>query len=329
MEKIDFVIPWVDGSDLLWRKEKNRCLGTEDEENATDNRFRDWNLLRYWFRGVEECTPWVNKIYFITYGHLPEWLNVENEKLVIVNHKDYIPQKYLPTFSSHPIELNIFRIKNLSEHFVYFNDDMFLLKRMTPEQFFVKGLPVDAYIETILPATNNDTFIHTLLNDIYIINKNFSKWEVVKKNFLKIFNIKYGSKNLNNLCLLPWKKFASFQITHLPQPFLKSVLEEVWEKENDFLDKVCKNKFRTNQDVNQYIFRYWQCCTGRFTPSKPLAGKGMVSIGHNDYLKIIEKNKYNCICLNDGDNSVDVETESKKIIEEFEKIFPDKCSFEK
>ena len=25
--------------------------------------------LKYWFRGVEKFAPWVNKIYFITYGH--------------------------------------------------------------------------------------------------------------------------------------------------------------------------------------------------------------------------------------------------------------------
>ena len=83
---------------------------------------------RWWFRAVEKFAPWVNKIHFVTYGHLPKWLNIDNPKLNIAKHSDFIPQKYLPTFSSFPIEVNLHRIKGLAERFVYFNDDMFLLK---------------------------------------------------------------------------------------------------------------------------------------------------------------------------------------------------------
>ena len=64
-------------------------------------------LLKYWFRAVEAYAPWVGQVHFITWGHLPEWLNTQCPKLHIVNHEDYIPEKYLPTFSANPIELNI------------------------------------------------------------------------------------------------------------------------------------------------------------------------------------------------------------------------------
>lgn len=122
---IDFVIPWVDGSDLEWRKSKNKYSGKIDEPvDITDARYRDWDILKYWFRGVEKYAPWVHKIYFVTCGQKPDWLNENHDKLVLVNHEDYIPHEYLPTFSSHTIELNFHRIKNLSEHFVYFNDDV-------------------------------------------------------------------------------------------------------------------------------------------------------------------------------------------------------------
>ena len=123
MEKIDFVIPWVDGSDPEWLAEK-RIYKPDMPDDAV--RYRDWDILRYWFRGVEKYAPWVNKIHFITWGHLPEWMNPECKKLNIVNHRDYIPEKYLPTFSSHTIELNIHRIKGLSQQFIYFNDDTIL-----------------------------------------------------------------------------------------------------------------------------------------------------------------------------------------------------------
>lgn len=67
--------------------------------------------LKYWFRGVEKYAPWVHKIYFVTCGQKPDWLNENHDKLVLVNHEDYIPHEYLPTFSSHTIELNFHRIK--------------------------------------------------------------------------------------------------------------------------------------------------------------------------------------------------------------------------
>ena len=136
MSKIDFVIPWVDGSNLEWCKQKNEYSPSQ-ETDCGENRYRDMGLLRYWFRAVETYAPWVNKVHFITWGHLPQWLNTDCKKLNIVNHKDYIPEKYLPVFSSHPIELNIHRIKGLSEQFVYFNDDMFLNGRVE-ENFFEK-----------------------------------------------------------------------------------------------------------------------------------------------------------------------------------------------
>ena len=98
--------------------------------------------LKYWFRGVENYAPWVKQIHFVTCGHLPEWLNINHPKIHIVNHKDYIPEQYLPTFSSHVIELNMHRIPGLSEHFVNFNDDVFLTQPVKPEDFFQDGKPL-------------------------------------------------------------------------------------------------------------------------------------------------------------------------------------------
>ena len=62
-------LPWVNGSDPEWLCQKQKV----DSEFADDRpqRYRDWGLLRYWFRGVEAYTPWVNRIHFITWGHLP------------------------------------------------------------------------------------------------------------------------------------------------------------------------------------------------------------------------------------------------------------------
>ena len=112
-QKIDFVIAWVDGSDLEWQKEKNKYANPGDttlQVDASMVRYREWDTLRYWFRAVEKYAPWVNQVYFVTCGHVPKWLNMDAPKLHFVRHQDYIPEQYLPTFSSHPIELNLHRI---------------------------------------------------------------------------------------------------------------------------------------------------------------------------------------------------------------------------
>ncbi len=141
--KIDFVLAWVDGSDKEWQKEKAKYCKESIPGDNREERYRDWDILKFWFRGVEKYAPWVNKIFFVTWGHLPPWLDIKNPKLEIVNHMDYIPGQFLPTFNSHTIELNFHRIKGLSEHFVYFNDDFFVINHVKQEDFFVNGMPKD------------------------------------------------------------------------------------------------------------------------------------------------------------------------------------------
>ena len=104
MEKIDFVLTWVDGSDPDWlaqRREYQPGRGTD----AGESRYRDWDNLQYWFRGMEKFAPWVNKIYFVTWGHVPKWLNKAHEKIQIVKHEDFMAPAYLPVipepFSHH------------------------------------------------------------------------------------------------------------------------------------------------------------------------------------------------------------------------------------
>ena len=72
------------------KKKQNMIILVSDDR---DIRYRDWDNLQFWFRGVEKFAPWVNKIHFVTYGHLPKWLNVNNKKLNIVNHKDFMPER--------------------------------------------------------------------------------------------------------------------------------------------------------------------------------------------------------------------------------------------
>lgn len=332
-EKIDIVIAWVDGSDKNWLKEKEKWdIYTKDKENGIF-RYRDWGLLKYWFRGIEKFAPWVNKIYFVTWGHIPQWLNTDNPKISIVNHKDYIPSAYLPTFSSRPIELNFHRIKDLSEKFIYFNDDMFLTNYVIPNDFFKKGLPKYCAISDLLIADKkNDEYAHNILNASTIINNYFNKKQTIIKNLNKWFSIKYGKYNLKNLLNFPYKKCSRLCNFHSPYPYLKSTFEEVWQKENEKLSETCMNKFRTIYDVNQTIFWYWAIFKGEFYPQNVnICKQSKISSNNSMIINNIKNQKYKIMCINDTSlaSDIDFEKTKKELSEAFETILGEKSSFEK
>ncbi len=324
--KIDFVICWVDSKDEEWQKEKAEFSPDIMTDNR-DIRYRDFDNLQYWFRGVEKHAPWVNKIHFITWGHLPSWLNTNHPKLNIVKHEDYIPKEYLPTYSARPIEVNLHRIEELSEQFVYFNDDMFIVKPVKSTDFFLEGYPRDiAAIDIAIKADE----IHgsAAQNSIYIINKYFDKKKSIRKNFSKWYNPIYGKYLIKTLLLSPWNYFTGFHVSHLPNAFLKSTFIEVWEKESDRLIFTSSNKFRNKSDLTQYIFKFWQLASGNFKPGKAM-GKNF-NLGKNleSAVTAIEKQNYKLICLNDSDLINDFEKTKEKINQSFNKIFPDKSKFE-
>ena len=110
-DMIDFVVTWVNGSDESWIKERAKYLPqTKEQDLRGVQRYRDWDLMRYWFRGVEKYASWVHKIYFITCGQKPEWLNLDCPKLKLIKHSDYMPKDALPTFNSNAIEMRIHNI---------------------------------------------------------------------------------------------------------------------------------------------------------------------------------------------------------------------------
>ncbi len=328
--KIDFVITWVDEHDPAWRKDfeyYSKKGGRVIKDYAV--RYRDWDTLRYWFRGVEKYAPWVNKVYFVTYGHTPVWLNTSNPKLVVVKHEDFIPEEYLPTFKSYTIEFFFHRIKGLSEKFVYFNDDQFIINHIKPSRFFMMGLPCDMGAMYIL-TPSDDIFPIAVFTAVGLINANFKKKEVIRHNIFKWYNWAYIKESLFNLLLFKANRFPHFLLNHLPQGYLKSSFSEVWNHCEEDLHRTCSTKFRTYGDVCFWVVRYWQLATGRFTPYNYRKDGQYYSLKDENISGIVDcikKQKKNLICLNDSRN-MDFETNKAKIIDAFEAILLEKCSFE-
>lgn len=162
---IDFIITWVDMNDPKWQADFMKYSDNKDntKNGVSEARFRDYGFLKYWFRGVEKFAPWVRKIHFVTSGQKPEWLDENNPKIHLVNHKDYIPEEFLPTYNSVVIERYLHKIPDLAEHFVYFNDDFYITSTIGTERFFKMGCPATLLLSyTTLHGRNGIKGLRTI-----------------------------------------------------------------------------------------------------------------------------------------------------------------------
>lgn len=329
-DKIDFVVSWVNGQDPVWLSKYNE-FSDDDTLDVKNARFRDYNIFKYWFRSVEKYASWVNHIYLVTDNQVPEWLDTTNEKITIVDHTQIIDQKYLPIFNSSAIELNIHKIPNLSENFVYFNDDMFLNKRVTPNDFFSKdGLPRDtAGLNAIQPLFDFD-YIHA--NNIRIINKNFEKKQVMKKQFFKFINPVNLELNIYTILLFFWPKFTRFFDLHYPYSISKQNMIDVISKNEESYEKTMKDRFRSTNDITIWLVRYYALVRGKFSVRSPRVGKIYDML--DKFPEIIDdltKQKHKMIVINDNSDIDDVQFHlySEKLRLTFESMLPNKSTFEK
>lgn len=339
---IDFVVTWVDSDSVEWRSLRDRHLTEAEQGFGVDlvdwvsgpQRFRDWHLLRYWFRAVESFAPWVHRVYLVTAGECPPWLNLEYNKVRLVTHEEFIPADYLPTFNSHTIELNLHRIPGLSQQFVYFNDDMFLMRPTKETDFFLDGLPRD-FAGLAAPTLSRHKTIYGPFNAM-VINDHFDKREMVIRNLSKWINPLYGLKcNLETIALLPFRQTTGFQTDHLPISFLRSTFEEVWSKEERILDRSCRDRFRGFFGVSPWLMRDWQRASGNFVPIAP-EFNGLVQCGDNPGKKELARvsrrirhSRKRMICLCDYCSSnEDFELWCHIAQNAFECLLPQRSSFE-
>jgi len=224
---IDIVYTWVDGLDPKFIEKKNNYLSESDKIHNLNIRYESINEIYYSIKSVLKFASWINKIYIVTDNQIPPIDDelISSGKVIIIDHTQIIPQEYLPTFFSDVIESYLYNIPNLSEIFLYNNDDFLFLDYIYP-------------------------------SDIYEICEN-----KVKINFINKFNINNFYKNsneyklriINTFNLLEKKTDIKLINNHHTKILRKSTLKLL---ENDYVNELKElrsNKFR-NTTCIQYLF---------------------------------------------------------------------------
>ena len=273
MERIDIVLPYVNGLDPEWQKIHNIY-----RKDIDYTRFDGHDILKYVLRSIDVNLPWVNKVHLLVMqeSQIPEYINRENVHIVF--HKDFIPEEHLPTFNSTTIEMYLWNIPELSEYFIYINDDIVFNNELPHLFFFSNGM---------LPLTT--------------ISPTYYSKETQKKGHFKSFykSVKLAAKDVDinifpdNYLLRPGHGSSVFKKTYLKKAYEAYKLEI----------ETSITKFRDENNINQYFLSLYQ-----FFNSLSL-------MKHKEYyyIQVIDKNIGKIekilsspipeLCLNDVENT--------------------------
>lgn len=314
-QKIDIVYLWCDLADENFKKKKEECAkkyGVEFNAN-NDCRYIDNDELKYSLRSLEKFAPWINNIFIVTDEQVPKWLNTEHPKIKIVDHKDIMPESALPSFNSASIEHCIANIEDLSEYFLYANDDMFFGDYVTPEFFFADGKPICRY------------------------SKAFKEFNILSPYHCALNKAK-------NLIFQKFEKNISFFPQHNIDAFLKSEMLNCRNEYRDEIYKTINSHFRSLDYVERTIYLYYLNAkdkgifrlTSENNRLKRLL-KALFADFKKDSLELfsqsrkkeqkLKKFKPKLFCINDTEETTDANRRETK--EFLEMMFPKKSQFEK
>ena len=143
---IDAVITWVDGSDPAHRARLEAYLqssGLASHASAAPTRFGDCNEIEFCVASLLRNAPWLRRIHIVSDGQSPSFLerlrgSEYEDRVRVVDHREFFHgyEDCLPTFSNRAIECLMWRMPDLAERFIYFNDDFQLLRAVQPSDFF-------------------------------------------------------------------------------------------------------------------------------------------------------------------------------------------------
>lgn len=309
-EDVDIVYTWVDGFDPAWQQRRNHAWQSQQSGKAAESykperhrtstdesRYVSTEELRYSMRSVFQYANWVRRIFVVTDGQVPYWLDTNHPKIQIVDHRELLPDS---VFNSHAIESALHRIPGLAEHYLYLNDDVFFGRLAFPTDFFhangiAKFFPSDLPIDPG-PATALD------------------------------LPIMAAAKNGRDLIEQRFGLAVTTKIRHTVHPQLRSVIEKM-EKENpESFEHVGTSLFRSPQDLSvaSSLHHWYAYALGRSVPAEP----------NYLYLNITDKHagqtldalaslqRYDTFCLNQEETAPNSDRARRELRRFFPKYFP-------
>ncbi len=246
-EPIDVVIAWVDGNDPLHKKKIQPYLSKTAEASddiAGPTRYRSEGEIFYCVASVLRFAPFVHKIFIVTDEqdpHLDNFIqaNFPGNKIPIeiIDHKVIFRgyEQYLPVFNSRAVETCIYRIPELSENYVYFNDDFFLINPIQKTDWFVDD-------KTIAYGNWRNLILDRLLWLIKPL-KNGHKPVGFKDGMISAAR-KFG------------KRWKYFHLDHTPHALKKSVIADYFSKNPHLFLSNISYKFRSGKQFNTHELYY-------------------------------------------------------------------------
>jgi len=293
MNKIDYVFPYVNSDDPYWKNLYSISLsGHESQYEAGIQRFRDNGLLKYLFRSLEKYLPWINKVHMIVMSdsQVPKWIN--REKVHIIYHSDFIPQKYLPTFSSSLIESFLPFLPLVEEKFIYGNDDLIPCRNLSKKIFFYGNIPCySVNIRDYFETAPGDSLRRNAYN--IIIGKKQNKRVISTQHS----TISYKKSSIKN-CFNKYKKYFLYSLS----------------------------KFREEKNLNQYIYAFYQMIEETILNKRQKVGVYIVKPSNIENILTKNFNNYDFVCLNDELEMT--ENDWNKILSKFENKLSKKSKYE-
>jgi hypothetical protein len=247
---IDVVIAWVDGNDPKLKEKREKYLLSNKPANASSakpTRFASVNEIKYCVLSILKFAPFVRNIYIVTDNqdpnvhddikrYYPEKVNT----IKIVDHKGIFKgyEEALPTFNSITIGNMVWRIDGLSENFVYFNDDVFLIRDIKPTDWIINNRPV------LRGRWVTPPYLKIFRNKIRLFVSHH-----IFKNYS--YQPKFSFKLVQwNAALLVGMRFRLFFNCHTPHVVNRKRIEEFFINHNEFLKQNIAYRFRNQVQFN-------------------------------------------------------------------------------
>lgn len=298
-EPIDVVVTYVDGSDPTWQRQYEEAgYKVSESSNA---RFRSNNQFVFFFRALAQNATFVNRVFLVvsTESQTPEWVN--RETVTVITHDQIIPHELLPAFNSNTIEMFLHNIPDLSEQFIYCNDDCFFFAPTSSKDFFQRGKAcVRLQTRSLDKATT-----------------------VFRKISVKTMNLAYDGADYP---MPPSGKY--YTPYHVALPMLRSNNTAMFNKHRDTIMESCTRK-RSSNNVSQYLYvdsLVFNRLSTNYMPSHEYVAFTVKKHNTNEICRFIRKNDIKLVCIND--NSQTPRQVRCEIVKALSERFPNKCKYE-